>query len=75
MGNNIDDTPEQLIRDLVVMGTPDECRAQLARFVDAGVTTLLYEILPIPRAAEGRSGPDAGELRETLKALPTSFPT
>jgi len=64
MGTNIDDTPEQLIRDLVVMGSPDECRAQLARFVDAGVTTLLYEVLPGTR-----------DLRATLQALPSSFPS
>jgi probable F420-dependent oxidoreductase len=46
MGTNPDDAPEALIRDLVVIGSPDECRAQLRAFADAGVTTLLYEVLP-----------------------------
>lgn len=63
MGSRIDDTPEELIRDLVVIGSPHECRAQLERFVDAGVTTLLYEVLP-----------GFGDLGTTLGALPTSFP-
>ena len=50
MGTNLDATPERLIRDLVVVGSPDECRAQLEQFVRAGVTTLLYEVLPLPRS-------------------------
>ncbi|MEO5842734.1 MAG: LLM class flavin-dependent oxidoreductase [Acidimicrobiales bacterium] len=62
MGTNIDDAPEQLIRDLVVIGSPEECRAQLERFVTAGVTTLLYEVLP-----------GIGDLAATLRVLPTSF--
>jgi probable F420-dependent oxidoreductase len=81
MGSDVDDTPEELIRDLVVMGSPDECRAQLQRFVDAGITTLLYEMLPMPRSAGGRSGlsfrsgPGIGDLAATLRVLPTSFRT
>jgi alkanesulfonate monooxygenase SsuD/methylene tetrahydromethanopterin reductase-like flavin-dependent oxidoreductase (luciferase family) len=62
MGNNPDDAPEQLIRDLVVIGTPDQCRAQLERFVEAGVTTLLYEVLP-----------GVGDLAASLRVLPTNF--
>lgn len=64
MGNNVDAAPEQLIRDLVVIGSSAECRAQLERFVAAGVTTLLYEVLPT----------GATDLTATLNALPSSFP-
>ena len=62
MGNDVADAPEQLIRDLVVIGSPEECRAQLERYVDAGVTTLLYEVLP-----------GVGDLAASLRMLPTSF--
>ena len=72
MGTNVDEAPEQLIRDLVVIGPPEDCRTQLERYVAAGVTTLLYEVLPAPRS-EGRSGPDIGDLAAMLRVLPTSF--
>jgi probable F420-dependent oxidoreductase len=62
MGTVVDDAPERLIRDLVVIGTPQECRAQLDQYVAAGVTTLLYEVLP-----------GVGDLAATLRALPSSF--
>ena len=62
MGTVVDDAPEQLVRDLVVIGSPEECRAQLERYVAAGVTTLLYEVLP-----------GVGDLAATLRELPTSF--
>ena len=58
MGRNIDHAPDTLMRDLVVMGTADECRAQLDEYFRAGVTTLLYEVLP-----------GFGDLRMTLHAL------
>ena len=58
MGSSLDDVPERIVRDLVVMGSPDECRAQLRAFIDAGVTTLLYEVLP-----------GVGDLSTTLRAL------
>ena len=73
MGTSVDDAPEQLIRDLAVIGSPEECRAQLEQYVAAGVTTLLYEVLPMPRSEEGRSGPVLGDLAATLRMLPTSF--
>ena len=58
MGTSLDDVPEQLIRDLVVIGSPDECRTQLRAFADSGVTTLLYEVLP-----------GVGDLHATLEVL------
>lgn len=38
--------PDSVVDELVVHGDPDECRSHLARFVAAGVTTPLVEILP-----------------------------
>ncbi|HUP74470.1 MAG TPA: LLM class flavin-dependent oxidoreductase [Acidimicrobiales bacterium] len=73
MGANPDDAPEQLIRDLVVIGSPDQCRAQLERYVEAGVTTLLYEVMPLPHSDGGRSGPGVADLAATLSVLPTNF--
>jgi probable F420-dependent oxidoreductase len=58
MGSNPDDAPDALIRDLIVLGSPAECRVQLRAFADAGVTTLLYEVLP-----------GVGDLMATLEAL------
>jgi alkanesulfonate monooxygenase SsuD/methylene tetrahydromethanopterin reductase-like flavin-dependent oxidoreductase (luciferase family) len=37
--------PDAWIDGLVVHGPPDACRAQLARFLDAGVTTLCVDVL------------------------------
>jgi alkanesulfonate monooxygenase SsuD/methylene tetrahydromethanopterin reductase-like flavin-dependent oxidoreductase (luciferase family) len=73
MGTTVDDAPERLIRDLVVIGTAEQCRAQLEQYVAAGVTTLLYEVLPAPRSVEGRAGPGVGDLAATLTVLPSSF--
>jgi probable F420-dependent oxidoreductase len=58
MGSTLDDVPERLIRDLAVIGSPAECRAQLRAFADAGVTTLLCEVLP-----------GIGDLHATLEVL------
>jgi probable F420-dependent oxidoreductase len=38
--------PAAVLDDLVVHGTPEECREQLARFRASGVTTLVLEALP-----------------------------
>jgi alkanesulfonate monooxygenase SsuD/methylene tetrahydromethanopterin reductase-like flavin-dependent oxidoreductase (luciferase family) len=38
--------PEGVVDDLVVHGTPLACHEQLDRFVAAGVTTLVLEVLP-----------------------------
>ena len=39
--------PEQVVDDLLVHGSPDECRARLQRFVDSGVTCPAPMILPV----------------------------
>jgi alkanesulfonate monooxygenase SsuD/methylene tetrahydromethanopterin reductase-like flavin-dependent oxidoreductase (luciferase family) len=38
--------PDSVVDELVVHGTPEACREHLDRFADAGVTTLLLEVLP-----------------------------
>ncbi len=37
--------PDDWVDGLVVHGTPDACRAQLARFLEAGVTTLCIDVV------------------------------
>jgi probable F420-dependent oxidoreductase len=38
--------PDEVVDRLVIHGTPDECRAHIQRFVDAGVTTPALAVLP-----------------------------
>lgn len=38
--------PDAVVDRLIIHGTPDECRAHIQRFVDAGVTTPALAILP-----------------------------
>ena len=38
--------PDEVIDELIVHGTADECRAHLARYVASGVTTTVLSILP-----------------------------
>jgi probable F420-dependent oxidoreductase len=52
--------PERAIDDLMVLGTPDECRAKLARYVDNGVTVPILNFMnletdPVARGAESRA--------------------
>ena len=52
--------PERAIDDLAVLGTPEECRDKLARYVDNGVTVPILNFMnlesdPAARAAESRA--------------------
>jgi probable F420-dependent oxidoreductase len=38
--------PDQVVDDLVVWGTPEECKAKIARYVANGVTTPCLAVLP-----------------------------
>jgi probable F420-dependent oxidoreductase len=38
--------PDEIVDDLVVHGSPADCRAELERFAAAGVTTPIIEVLP-----------------------------
>jgi len=47
-GAALEAIPDELVDQLIVSGTPDECRAHVQRYVDNGVTTPALAILPIP---------------------------
>jgi probable F420-dependent oxidoreductase len=49
--------PDQVVDDLFVHGTPEQCRAHLRRYVDAGVTTPILALVPPDPSA----GADEGE--------------
>ena len=57
--------PERAIDDLVVLGTPDECRAKLARYVENGVTVPILNFMNL----ESDPGARGAESRAMLKAL------
>ena len=50
--------PDDVVDSLVVHGTPDQCRAHIQRYVDAGVTTPVIGLLPT-----------GGDIREIVHAL------
>jgi probable F420-dependent oxidoreductase len=39
--------PDEVVDDLIVHGSPESCRAQVARYVENGVTTPVLAILPL----------------------------
>jgi alkanesulfonate monooxygenase SsuD/methylene tetrahydromethanopterin reductase-like flavin-dependent oxidoreductase (luciferase family) len=43
----LDKIPDQVVDDLIVHGTPDECRAHIQRYVDAGVTCPALAVMPL----------------------------
>ena len=52
--------PERAIDELAVLGTPDECRDRLARYVENGVTVPILNFMnletdPVARGAESRA--------------------
>jgi probable F420-dependent oxidoreductase len=51
--------PDSVVDELIVHGTPDECRAHVDRYVAAGVTTPVLSILPVPD----------GDTRSSYRAL------
>ena len=40
--------PDEVVDDLIVSGTPEECRAHIQRYIDNGVTTTALAVLPFP---------------------------
>ena len=44
---SLDAMPDSVVDDLLVHGTPDECRATIARYVAAGITTPVLAIVPL----------------------------
>ena len=44
---SLEKIPDQVIDDLIVHGTPEECRAHIQRYVDAGVTCPVIAVMPL----------------------------
>lgn len=55
--------PDQVVDDLLVHGTPEQCRAHLRRYVAGGVTTPIVALVPPD------PGADLGTLRRLLREL------
>jgi alkanesulfonate monooxygenase SsuD/methylene tetrahydromethanopterin reductase-like flavin-dependent oxidoreductase (luciferase family) len=48
---SVANVPDEVADALVVHGTPEEIKAHLARYVQAGVTTPVIALLPVPGEA------------------------
>jgi alkanesulfonate monooxygenase SsuD/methylene tetrahydromethanopterin reductase-like flavin-dependent oxidoreductase (luciferase family) len=57
--------PERALDELAVFGTPEECREQLARYVDNGVTVPILNFMNLESDAAARGA----ESRAMLRAL------
>jgi probable F420-dependent oxidoreductase len=57
------EVPDAVVDDLIVLGTPEECRAHIQRYVDSGVTTPMLAIMPF--------GVDLEEAIESLAPRPS----
>ncbi|MGH8962134.1 MAG: LLM class F420-dependent oxidoreductase [Jatrophihabitantaceae bacterium] len=44
--------PDEVVDDLVLHGTPEQCRAKVQAYADAGVRTPVIALLPTPDAAD-----------------------
>ena len=59
--------PDEVVDDLVVHGSPEECRAHVQRYVDNGVTIPAPMVIPIGVSLEDAVAglaPSAGEAEE-----------
>lgn len=45
--------PDQVVDELIVHGTPEECRAHVARYAEAGVKVPVMALLPTPELEKG----------------------
>jgi probable F420-dependent oxidoreductase len=57
--------PDQVVDDLIVHGTPDECRAKVQSYADSGVQVPVMALLPTPELEKG----GAAALTELIPAL------
>jgi probable F420-dependent oxidoreductase len=62
--------PDDVVDDLVVHGTPAQCRAHLERYVAAGITTPVLALLPTEAAADGSRVASLQALRELVPGRP-----
>lgn len=46
--------PDEVVDELIVHGSPEQCRAHLRRYVEAGVTTPVLALLPVPGDLAGQ---------------------
>jgi alkanesulfonate monooxygenase SsuD/methylene tetrahydromethanopterin reductase-like flavin-dependent oxidoreductase (luciferase family) len=44
---SLDAMPDEVVDDLLVHGSPDECRSHIDRYVAAGITTPVLSIVPL----------------------------
>lgn len=44
----LSEIPDEVVDQLIVHGTPEQCRSHIARYVDNGVTTPALAVLPFP---------------------------
>jgi len=50
--------PDEVVDDLIVHGSPEQCKATIQRYVDNGVTTPALMVLPLGRRrAQGAERP------------------
>ena len=57
--------PDEVVDDLIVHGSPEECRDHIGRYVDNGVTTPALAILPLAAAPRTPARPCATSARPT----------
>lgn len=57
--------PEAWAREFAIVGTPDECRAMIGRYADAGVDSLI--LVPPPELSVSMPGEICGRLMNFLK--------
>jgi len=50
--------PEDVVDDLVLHGSPEQCQAQVQAYADAGVRTPVIALLPTPQMADPATGLD-----------------
>ena len=59
--------PDEVVDELLIHGTPEQCRAHLERYVAAGITTPVLALLPTPEGgAPGQALAGSGQALRSL---------
>lgn len=58
--------PDEVVDELIVHGSPEQCRAHIQRYVDNGVTTPVVAILPFPGIDPRQAMRDVAPTAKTL---------
>lgn len=61
--------PDELVDELVVHGSPARCRAEVLRYVEAGVGTPILALLPTPELGAGAGAGDGTALTDLITSL------